>query len=699
MIKRLLLCVAMFAFVGSLSAQKAVGFGSGFAKNSSSQVEKATDFKFRGMDLSAFKNKVAATAKQMPAAANSGAKKLAPMMRADANNTIWFGYPGDASGQGYILGWNQLSEIMQDASLAGRTEYNVAIMLPSIYARAVIDSLELDLYSGVYSNVKVWMAPIAADEQGYLIVPGTPEEAEYCETFGNVDMSTPADNILPMIMKLPRTYTVPETGCFIGVSFTTTVANPLFFWGQGQTGGFLMQWPYQGSMAWTDMVSLFGSNLAMFAHMDVTNCPSNNVSVSVTPEIPALINNAADFAPVITNNGASAISGVSYVLTVDGVAQPEQTVSFTTSLPAGSSGQLSAPYTFTTDGIHSCTIEITKVDGDVNTSTTPSNDFTVIALEKAAERTAVVEEFTGTWCGWCPRGHVGMKKLKERYGDKIITLAGHASNNSVDPMQCSSYMDVVYGFASGFPLAVYNRYGAGDPYYGLSSQNEFGAYQYVEIANASAPSEATVALSADWSDDSKSAINADVTVNFGYTRMNLSADNPYAVAFILSEDGMTGTSQEWMQLNYYSGNTSYGTDDLMSWVSQGEYVSTTYDNVVVQAWDALQGADESIPAIITKGADVEYKSKLDISANTLIQNKENLSLTALLINRHNFYIVNAAQVRLGGNADGISGVENDANGVAEVARYNASGVLLSAPQKGLNIVKYSDGTTKKVMVK
>ena len=38
------------------------------------------------------------------------------------------------------------------------------------------------------------------------------------------------------------------------------------------------------------------------------------------------------------------------------------------------------------------------------------------------------------------------------------------------------------------------------------------------------------------------------------------------------------------------------------------------------------------------------------------------------------------------------------NDAKEVSRYTVDGQQLSAPTKGLNIVKYSDGTTKKVMV-
>ncbi len=44
--------------------------------------------------------------------------------------------------------------------------------------------------------------------------------------------------------------------------------------------------------------------------------------------------------------------------------------------------------------------------------------------------------------------------------------------------------------------------------------------------------------------------------------------------------------------------------------------------------------------------------------------------------------------------DGVTAVDDN----KEVARYTIDGQLLSAPQKGINIVKYADGTTKKVLV-
>lgn len=39
------------------------------------------------------------------------------------------------------------------------------------------------------------------------------------------------------------------------------------------------------------------------------------------------------------------------------------------------------------------------------------------------------------------------------------------------------------------------------------------------------------------------------------------------------------------------------------------------------------------------------------------------------------------------------------NAAKEMSRYGINGQLLNGPTKGVNIVKYSDGTTKRVMMK
>ena len=50
------------------------------------------------------------------------------------------------------------------------------------------------------------------------------------------------------------------------------------------------------------------------------------------------------------------------------------------------------------------------------------------------------------------------------------------------------------------------------------------------------------------------------------------------------------------------------------------------------------------------------------------------------------------------DVSGVEGVKADDN-LVEKTRYSLDGKMLLAPEKGVNIVKMSDGTTKKVVVK
>ena len=48
--------------------------------------------------------------------------------------------------------------------------------------------------------------------------------------------------------------------------------------------------------------------------------------------------------------------------------------------------------------------------------------------------------------------------------------------------------------------------------------------------------------------------------------------------------------------------------------------------------------------------------------------------------------------------DGIEDIKASED-VTEIARYDISGRMIGKPQKGINIIRYSDGTTRKVLVK
>ena len=50
-------------------------------------------------------------------------------------------------------------------------------------------------------------------------------------------------------------------------------------------------------------------------------------------------------------------------------------------------------------------------------------------------------------------------------------------------------------------------------------------------------------------------------------------------------------------------------------------------------------------------------------------------------------------------ATDIKNVSNTSSSATESARYSTDGTRLASPQKGINIIRMSDGTVKKVLVK
>lgn len=62
------------------------------------------------------------------------------------------------------------------------------------------------------------------------------------------------------------------------------------------------------------------------------------------------------------------------------------------------------------------------------------------------------------------------------------------------------------------------------------------------------------------------------------------------------------------------------------------------------------------------------------------------------------WVNNANIIRALNGSTGINGIVNGGEDVKEVARYSIDGTRIYAPVKGINIIKMSDGTTKKVMI-
>lgn len=417
--------------------------------------------------------------------------------------------------------------------------------------------------------------------------------------------------------------------------------------------------------------------------------------------------------PVTLTNMGTSLSNIDYTLTIDGVAGEQQHLAFANPLTsAGGYIEAEIPFTApTSTGTKDFTFTVDKVNGVENgvgaENATVSGKMNVLAKELA--RGVLVEEFTGTGCGWCPRGLVGMQKMRETFGDQFIGIAYHNYNSS-DPMYTAVGMKIrgKIGFSSA-PSCSIDRGKTIDPYYG-SDQD---VCNDVRKAMAELP-EVGITLSGVWNGDSSKVVaRADV-------ESLVDGDN-YDIVFNLIADSLRGTTTSWKQHNYYYkySASQVGNDEYISqfcsggangtstfyWPFDDVFLATSYNSSLVnQATLPALVANETAKSeyVLTVPTTTALKT---VFTNCKTRENKKFAIVAYVINKTTGAIENAAKTYDikafdPNDASGINEVNKDMfKEVSEVARYTADGRQVSAPVKGMNIIRLSNGKTVKVIVK
>jgi hypothetical protein len=260
-------------------------------------------------------------------------------------------------------------------------------------------------------------------------------------------------------------------------------------------------------------------------------------------------------------------------------------------------------------------------------------DETNNSLNKLVEGIAFIpkkrvfgEEATGLWCGWCPRGMVGMEYMEEEYGDDWIGVAVHNS----DVMENSDYDDWMGTKISGYPSGLVDRGGSINPAWS-SLESAFEA----QIGDFGV---ADISLYPMLMDD-----EVTVRVEFNFAR---DYDQDYRVAVLLAEDGLEGSGQTWAQANYYSGGGSGQLSGAgVDWHSAGSYVSgLTFNDVARQPITDVEGEDDLISGPFV--ADNPVVAELDAFTWDNDYDMDNTRVIALLINDNTGRVINAVESHL-----------------------------------------------------
>lgn len=141
------------------------------------------------------------------------------------------------------------------------------------------------------------------------------------------------------------------------------------------------------------------------------------------------------------------------------------------------------------------------------------------------------------------------------------------------------------------------------------------------------------------------------------------------------------------------------------WITVGNYTGTypTHQptgNTLSADGPWTSPTSESIPAGSTKTLSTEWKlNALGLSTFDPAKDKGSFTATySLLVNDQKVSTIKVVYTT-DPDATGIAGVTVNNGDKKVVATYNAAGQEVSASHKGLAIVKYSDGSTRKVVIK
>lgn len=496
---------------------------------------------------------------------------------------------------------------------------------------------------------------------------------------------------------LDKPYTIPEGGVYVGYSLTVNSVDaeanqkPIAVTDKIDEGGLYLH-TSDGFLKWLDVADLFGGSALIQVKVAGANVKANAVAIADGQAQYVMTGQAVTVPVTVVNHGSKGIQSFDVEYSVAGQTG---TQSFTASVDAlfgkSTSVELTIP-AIAEKGNYDLNLKVAKVNGVDNEDAAASNTLPIIALNTVPTKRTLLEEYTGFWCGWCPRGYVALEKLAELYPDDYV-LASYHNGDELEIMPSNSFPSYV----SGFPAAWMDRAVSLDAYYGTSDDKEFGIVDDLSARNKQF-GQADITLTPTLSDDEKS-VNIESKVTFPYTV----ADGNFAVEYILTADGLADPT--WGQSNYYAGG-SQGEPlymDTFSKTSESYVYGLPFNDVVVLTSEVLGGSEIAIKeAEADQPLAVDYKFDLADAYNTsyepVIQDVTKLKVIALLIDATTGEVVNANKAKVTVKGTGISenSIRQDA---AAATYYDLQGRRLQTLQRGLNIVKAANGDTRKVIIK
>lgn len=580
-----------------------------------------------------------------------------------------------------------------------KENYDVAIKLDASFAGKTITAITVPLNNDIsgLANLKVWLTK-------ELKVVSKKVSPDILSKEGTIAAGT-------VTVALDEPYTIPSDGLYAGYSIDVTEVNdvskkPVLVNTRAKEGGFYIH-TSRTYLKFQDQSSSYNSVMGVV----LSGIEPYALSVAGGDILYGQTGSPIDVDLTLTQGGSTAVQSIDYTYDINGTTGTgHANVSIANQLGLSKTLTIQLPAQ-SAKGTYPVTITVDKVNGQANTATAKSTSATLNVYNTLPKHRAVLEEYTGTWCGYCPRGLVALEVMSKRHPDDFIGISYHNS----DPMDISTIYDanhkvIDYTFPSditGFPAGWLDRTYKADAYSGFGSSGFGIEAAWQSICKVFAPVD--VAVEGLMNDD-----NTELTVNATITAP-LNTPGDYKVEFVvlgndLHEAEDFGATGQWYQSNYYSGRSMGGPETFAEpeFATFYDGSSSVYDyhfNDVIIATSRTRGTDAALPSTLMEDEPNTVSTTFDVSTivnsngESLIQDINKLTVVALVIDNASGAILNANKAQITGkNIDGIAGVEAAKdNTITEI--YDLSGRRIQSLQQGVNIVRTADGRTVKLLKK
>ena len=588
-----------------------------------------------------------------------------------AANQAWWGYvTGDEKRSGLGIG--------STGSL------DAAIFIPGTNAAIVGKTIKAVRFylrdKSVLSDFKLWLSKEK---------PANGAAADV--TVMNIDLATldggdVADDNLGKVndVELTNPYVITSEGVYVGYSFKVTSAS-------GSAGKY--PWCVVEGDAPNGLFAGWGEGLIDFSTDGYGKLAvqvlleGNFIECGATPQDFGTVGTAVGYATSVDveihNVGQQAISNIDYTVSIDGVTGAEQHATFSTPIAFGQSDQFKVPFAaYNEAGNHSVVVTVTKVNGVVNGAEDKIGEGSLNIVADLFPRNVVIEEFTTEKCPNCPRVAGFLHTYLEGADRSRVYAVCHHSAYYTDwlTLPCDEELTYLYNdYYQGqqvtyAPGVMYNRQPYFESAYPESSQNN--------MDNVSLPGSAN---------EIKTIVDSELgKLSNLFLSMNV-APNADTTQVVLTITGKCNDA-----FNKDKGLlTVYATEDDIKAQSQSGASGTYYHQHVIRYYNSTWGDN------ITWNGNQFTATYTVPMESTWVKNK---MWFVAFVNKHNATnrLDNMIENSIGAqffNPNGIEGVTTDGENVKMTDFYTVDGRQISAPQKGINIIKMSDGTTKKVVIK